>query len=76
MKEFVAAVQSGDWMQGERHAGEEYEPALLNEYYELIAPLGAAVQDWDMADVLKAQRADTFCSNMCEYLKSGSCQGN
>ena len=71
VKEFVAAVQSGDWMQGERHAGEEYEPTLLNEYYELIAPIGTAVQDWDMADVLKAQRADAFCNNMCEYLKSG-----
>ena len=71
VKEFAAAVQQGDWMQGEKHTGEEHEPTLLNQYYELISPIGVTEQTWDLADVMKAQRTDPFCKYMCDYLKSG-----
>ena len=58
-------------MQVKKHAGEEYEPTLSNQYYELISPIGVTEQTWDLADIMKAHRTDPFCKYMCEYLKSG-----
>ena len=58
-------------MEVEKHAGEEHASTLLNQYYELVSPIGVTEQTWDLADVTKAQRTDPFCKYMRDYLKSG-----